>query len=128
MGGNGLYKVSSIFADVVVYSSFKPSNNGVCSGLAQVNVPVSFGLKFVPANGQAMRSGNPGYIFGKPVVVNEGGQVDKNGFKFFSDDQDGNCFATLSSVDSKSYDVTPFEFGRNLRITCDLQLTLSQLQ
>lgn len=86
MGGNGLYKVSSILADVVVYSSYTPANSGVCSGLSQVNVPVTYGLKFVPANGQAFRSGNPGYIFGKPVLVNEGGQVDKNGFKLFSDD------------------------------------------
>ena len=128
MGGNGLYKVSSILADVVVYSSFTPSDNGVCSGLSQVNVPVSYGLKFVPANGQAMRSGNPGYIFGKPVLVNEGGQVDKNGPKLFSDDQNGNCFTTLSSVNSQSYDLTPLEFGRNLRITCNVQLTASQLQ
>jgi len=104
----------------VVYSSFTPSNSGVCSGLSQVSVPVSYGLKFVPAGGQAFRSGNPGYIFGKPVIVKEGGLVDRNGFNFFSDDQNGNCFTTLSSVNSQSYDLTPFEFGSNVRITCDL--------
>ena len=86
MNGQGQFSIASINADVVVYSSFTPSSSSVCSGLGNANVQVTFGIGFKPNNGQSYRSGNPGYLFGSPVLVKENGGVDMNGFKLFSDD------------------------------------------
>lgn len=85
----------------------------MCSGLGSANIEITVGISYKPSNGQRFRSGNPGYLFGSPVLVKEGNSIDKNGFRLFSDDSKGNCFSALSKVNDYEYSLAPLLFGSN---------------
>jgi hypothetical protein len=80
-----------------------------------------------------IRSGNPGYQVGLPVLVAEGIQtlnqakkVNKQGFKFFSSDFNGQCFQRNDKA-MLGYETTEFNFGSNIQISCGIELSSSEL-
>ena len=79
------------------------------------------------------KSGNPGYILGKPVLVaeSESGSVRKlnqYGFRFFAQDPNGQCFKNVDNVGSLSYNSADFNFGNEVQMSCGIKLNADQLK
>jgi hypothetical protein len=92
--GNGLYEISYIIGEVIRYSEVSFDQKYCAAGAPFLSVPQSFSIKFV-ADGNSInaRSGNPGYISGKPLMIAQNTlgvkDVNQNGFRLFAGDKDG---------------------------------------
>jgi hypothetical protein len=119
-------------ADLVMYDKVTLD----CQSEIQGFVEQTFGVQFkvqTSSNAQAFyKSGNPGYIVSMPLLVSSSNQglkqVDQAGLRLFSGDKQGNCFDTLSSLDSVDFDITTVRFGENLKLNCFIELNAEQLK
>ena len=93
----------------------------------------TFSIRFLSTSSseQYFRSGNPGYIASKPLLVAEKGasggmSVYKYGYRLSSGKSDGEC---LGSTESEYSARAPtLLFGQNVKQTCWVSLTLAQLK
>lgn len=89
-------------------------------------IPQSFSIKFLPRTTSAShvhRSGNPGYLQSKAVLVAQNAdgpkQLNHDGFRFFAANDDGEC---LQSVGLPTLQGTEFRFGENIQIGCKVKI------
>lgn len=123
----GNYQISKISVDIITYKEFGLDPQfcqSTTSGSAYV--PQSFSIKFLPRTTSAShvhRSGNPGYLQSKPVLVAQNAdgpkQLNHDGFRFFAADDSGEC---LQSVGFPTLQGTEFRFGENLQIGCKVKI------
>lgn len=104
-----------------------------CVGTEVIEIKQKFSVKYLTQTENVeIRSGNPGYIIGKPVIfgrintTNDTMTVFDSGFPLSGTSQSGECLSTDQSISGPSSPI--IKFGQEIIYNCYIELTYAELQ